>query len=529
MKAKTTLAVWPLGARDLLSNLLIFLVLVAGGVGSLLLNLALPFQSRRQRTKTESDEIARLIEGLSMQSDSRVRTSVGVEHRRCADRLRTLKWYDAQFSAEITEIDEGLKRLRTRLKLIGDMDLVLNNFWRGRNGTLPLSVSNDIDEFRRQLLDILKRADLTNSDITAADALIKQMAARLKDAEAKNPEIAGRLVAAIKRLQDFDTQTDRGLWSDLKTALGERFEEILGETAPKDADAVPPADYFKLERAIFVLEQVRELVRLHATAPLSAASGKSEERMRQFLACLRGGSWDDLQRAHRLIRQMRQQKYFEDVEEDLRAGKWDIETSRTLVRQFEPTELRLVFRDRQINAAAARDEYIYAWDFDHQGLKENGWSVSHYFPDATKRESSRSRWLWWPARGWSWIKARVRHETLRGPYHVTLTLFRDGQEVGVATRDLEVWPPLRVKIRASLWTEMLRLSLALGIVTAGLIAGAREQILKLDVFAALLAIFLLGFGSDRIKNAFTQPSANASPPPPPTPPGEKSTPEGAQP
>jgi hypothetical protein len=157
-KAKTTLAVWPLGVRDLGSNLLIFAVLVAGGVCSLLLNLALPFQSRRLRTKTEAEEIARLIEGLPMQSDSRVRTSVGVEHRRFADRLRALKWYDAQFSAEIGEIDEGLKRLRTRLKLIGDMELVLNNFWSGRIGTLPLSVSNDIDESRRQLLDILKHA-----------------------------------------------------------------------------------------------------------------------------------------------------------------------------------------------------------------------------------------------------------------------------------------------------------------------------------------------------------------------------------
>jgi hypothetical protein len=407
------------------------------------------------------------------------------------------------------------------------MELVLNNFWRGRNGTLPLSVSNDIDESRRQLLDILKHAELTSSDIAAADALIKQMATRLKDAEAKNPEIARRIVAAIERLQDFDRQSAQGMWHDVKAALGERFEEVLGETAPHDADAVPPADYFRLERAIFILERVRELVRLHATGPLGA-SGKSEERLRQFLGYLRAGTWDDLQRAHRLIRQMKQQTYFEDVEEDLRAGRWDIETSRNLVRQFEPTELRLVFRDRRVNGAAAREDYVYAWDFDHHGLKENGWSVSHYFPDATKREPPRARWLWWPARGWRWLTAHVRHETVRGPYHVTLTLFRDGQEAGVAARDLDVWPPLKVKMRASLWAEMLRLSLALGIVAAGLIAGAREQILKLDVFAALLAIFLLGFGSDRIKNVFTQSNASASASPPAGPPAEKAPQDGAK-
>jgi hypothetical protein len=79
-------------------------------------------------------------------------------------------WYDAQFSAEIGEIDEGLTRLRTRLELIGDMELVLNNFWRGRNRTLPFSVSNDIEESRRQLLDILKRASWPRSSACRPNA-----------------------------------------------------------------------------------------------------------------------------------------------------------------------------------------------------------------------------------------------------------------------------------------------------------------------------------------------------------------------
>lgn len=58
--------------------------------------------------------------------------------------------------------------------------------------------------------------------------------------------------------------------------------------------------------------------------------------------------------------------------------------------------------------------------------------------------------------------------------------------------------------RASLWMELERLGLVLGIVMAGLIAGGREQLLKLDLFPALIAVFLLGFGSDRIKNAFAE-------------------------
>jgi len=50
----------------------------------------------------------------------------------------------------------------------------------------------------------------------------------------------------------------------------------------------------------------------------------------------------------------------------------------------------------------------------------------------------------------------------------------------------------------------LQLGLALGVVIIGLVVGAREQILKLDVFPALIAVFLLGFASDRVKNVFAQ-------------------------
>jgi hypothetical protein len=37
-----------------------------------------------------------------------------------------------------------------------------------------------------------------------------------------------------------------------------------------------------------------------------------------------------------------------------------------------------------------------------------------------------------------------------------------------------------------------------------LVAGARDQLLKLDILPGLVAVFLLGFGADSIKNLLTQ-------------------------
>jgi hypothetical protein len=95
---------------------------------------------------------------------------------------------------------------------------------------------------------------------------------------------------------------------------------------------------------------------------------------------------------------------------------------------------------------------------------------------------------------------------ITAPYKIKVTFVRDnGIEVpGEIHADIQVHPRLVMKVRASLWTEVLRFLLALGIAAVGLIVGAREQVLKLELFSALIAIFLLGFGSDRLKNLFTQ-------------------------
>jgi hypothetical protein len=37
-----------------------------------------------------------------------------------------------------------------------------------------------------------------------------------------------------------------------------------------------------------------------------------------------------------------------------------------------------------------------------------------------------------------------------------------------------------------------------------LVAGARDQLLKLDIFQGLVTVFLLGVGADAVKNVFAK-------------------------
>jgi hypothetical protein len=508
VKARTTLAPWPPASRDVRANVLLLGTLLLGGLSSVALNFFLPAHARRRGLRGQLSLVARMIDDLPVQLDPRLRASVAVERRQLAERLRRLKFYDTQFPSEMTEAEQGLARLCTRLDLVAQMELVLNRYWRQR----CVIVSDEIEELRRQLLDLLRRTDPGDGDIQAAQSLIKKLNELVTSTGAANPDLAARLAQHVAQVRDdfkpgaADSVGASPVWMGLRADLGEDFKEALESAENTDPAKIAPAGYVRLARAVFILDQVRAFVKLcKATGSTGTLTAEHKALRDRLMLDLRGGSWEQLQRAQRLIRQMREGIFYDQVDEEIRAGRVAIEATRMVVRQFEPTELRVAFLDRRVHGSAAREEYTCHWQFEYANITATGWSVSHLFPLATDADAQPAeheigplRRLWRRLTGSS---EEAPAPVLGTPYKVNVTFIRDdGHVAGTVRGEVRVRPPLDVKVRASLWMEVLRLSLALGIAAAGLIVGAREQILKLDVFPALITVFLLGFGSDRIKN-----------------------------
>jgi hypothetical protein len=63
--------------------------------------------------------------------------------------------------------------------------------------------------------------------------------------------------------------------------------------------------------------------------------------------------------------------------------------------------------------------------------------------------------------------------------------------------------------------ELSKLALGLAIPVLGLLAGARDKLLTMDVSAALATVFVLGFGADTIKSALTRGTVSVPGPTPP--------------
>ena len=92
-------------------------------------------------------------------------------------------------------------------------------------------------------------------------------------------------------------------------------------------------------------------------------------------------------------------------------------------------------------------------------------------------------------------------------------------EVGGDNGHLSATYPIESNRTGLVWArfmmEMTKLLLGLSVPILGLLAGAREKLLTMDVSAALATVFILGFGADSIKNALTRGTVSTPAPTPP--------------
>ena len=530
-KIKTLLAGVSKTTQSVSGTAIIALALLAGGVLSLMLNFFLPMQDRRRRLKARAQQAGRKISDLSMALDSRVRVPVGVERQRLAQRIKDLSVFNPQYGPEVTEIEQSLDRLMKRLDLLEQMQRSLSGYWRHQQHDLPASLVRQVENIRKQAVDLLQKSDPSDADLQKVLGLIQEIDNQQMSVGQANVTFAQQLIDELTRRKNERTAgagADNGPlmfnWLSVPGFPAGFFEGFYGlfnglglelNAAPQTVDQTQPEDYAPLDALrirVNLLDRFRKLLPMHP-APTTYFVNASK----RFLTQLQDTSWDSLNRAERALRQMEEGIFPEDIIDHVQQDGVRIKVDRIMVRQFEPAEIFLDFDNRALKGAAARAEFTYRWYFDHDDLSEDGWAVSHYFPYATVTEirglyqsvKYRVRRLW--RRLVFWVHTgtfATAPAFIRQPYNLRAMLIRnDGTVVqhDIIRREgpLQVHPPLPSKGHA-LIAEVFRLGLALGLAVLGLIAGAKDQILKLDVLPALIAVFLLGFGADQIKNLLSQ-------------------------
>ena len=120
---------------------------------------------------------------------------------------------------------------------------------------------------------------------------------------------------------------------------------------------------------------------------------------------------------------------------------------------------------------------------------ETGWTVQHFFPKPGS------------------YKAKATFQRKDG------SLVADqANTVTVIDAEVTVGSDGRAWFGNRTWIEVVRCGIVLVATVLGLLGGAREQLMRLDIAAGLVAVFLIGFGADAVKNILVDRSTAPDPP-----------------
>jgi hypothetical protein len=367
-----------------------------------------------------------------------------------------------------------------------------------------------IENLFEQTGKLLELIQISETDLQEATLKLVEIRKTLSGWSQPDPTLAAQISASLSALGG-DLQPSTGVLVNsptFKSIRGE-FTSLLTQLSAFPQTQFPASDYYRWDSLAFRLLSLRTYALLCDTRDPPAGTPLVTKRAELFKS-LKTESWDRLKCARRLVWEMSEEIYTEDVQSQFENKQIEIHLDRNQVRMFEPAQFYLRFVDKKFDSATAKDEWSCTWNFGHGPFRgknddpknffeETGWSVAHYFPVADTYT----------------VKIRFQHEQrgeLQAPDTLPVTVHKD-VFVGntVDTPDLTgraVWLRSRSN-KLGKWTgenghAIARLILALVPAILALVAGAKDQILKMDLFPALCAVFLAGFGSDQVKNLLSQ-------------------------
>lgn len=478
-------------AQASLGYIAIVLVLILGGLTSLVLSQALPNRLRRLNIRDRLDDVARQTANLS-NIGSRLQVLLRLDRNRLESLLDSRNTFSPDFAGLAAKCNEGTTKLEARVSLAQQIDVALDRLEQKLTLSPPPSQIAAIEALIEDAKVLLSKTEPTPKDLEAAQTAITE-ANRLCDLLGKEDDAFGQALA--KRVLEAQADIKANFAADpvfkkLDAAVPGPNKAVQGLAA--GTVTVTPAQYTDLDMAVEKLRLMKEYCLLYEGTQDPDMLKRLDQNLSPWLQALQVQSWAGMRTARLLMRQMKDDVYSGRLGELLLQRLPSIVVKPMRAYHRAPLELAVCFPSDTYEKAAAREDWKCLWDFGDE-MNETGWNVSHYFE----------------------VK---RNGRLKGPqpqdYPVKAT-FRDGKGnllVDPTTNEpLILEHPVRVfPSKPQQWfgdrarTELVKLVAALLIAVFALVAGAREQLMKLDIWPGLIAVFTIGFGADTIKNLLTK-------------------------
>ena len=507
--------------RQTTSYILIIVVLILGGLASLVLSHALPNRLQKLNVREQLDRIARTAADLSSNVESKLQVMLRVERSRLSELLQSRTTISPDFDSIAKRCCEATAKLASRVALVPQLDIVLGQLSKARGESAPPTLIDDIDASLKKANLLLSKGQPADEDLAAAQATIVDAAGKVDNLRQPDVTFGEKLrkrALQVKADIDQNLKDKSEAFKRLNNALPGLYATL--DRVPPGENELTPDRYTLTDMAIEKILLIKEYARTFELTTDAERLDRLQQREPALRKSLQLNSWESLRSARLLVREMGDDVYPERFDEVLRAQEASIDMDPNVANERSQVEFCVCFQNAIVNSAAAREELTCNWDFG-DGWRETGWTVAHYFQlrganqpgvDLQSTQSATEGDNLPPRHGTG--EAKIIVPPSKSPqYTVTATfitaagkLLADpttNQPVKLV-KTVEVMPSARSSVFGERSrTEGLKLGAALLIAIFGLIAGAQEQLLKLDILPGLIAVFLVGFGADTIKSLLT--------------------------
>ncbi len=540
----------PTEETSVFSSMILFVFLALGAVLSIFANLWIPHNLRRNATCSRLKLLIRSIREISASIPSQARISAEVDAREILNRLQHAGWFYSDFDTVLLDYETQASGLEARVALLQQADEYQQDLEQFSDMNIPPTYIARARRAFEPAMEVFEGAQWTSAQQKLASELVdrfKQQVEALKNVRSNgvDEQFKADVAAHIARLKTVFGDNRSGTAGEFEKFLPNIFKRLTDDSL---SQKIGVSDCVQIDIDVWKLRLLERFINAYEGATSTSWRTKLKDRaglsdsvpQGSLLYFLQLNTWDAISCAELLCDEVDQGIFPEDI---CAAISHQPRQVAIRVRQNEiianrRADFELCFSNYALNGATAREEITPIWTFsvpgrtdtspqevDPHGVMQRMGPIN-FLNSLFRRDRPDPHASGKSERGWvgscfvpqlSEIHVKVCFENWFGEMKV------EGKQAGLeksfpiqATDDSLVW--------ARFWLEISRSCVALAIPVVGLLAGARDKLLNMDVTTAIAAVFILGFSTDSIKSALLRGTSAA----PSSLPGSTASPSSSQ-
>jgi hypothetical protein len=505
---------------------ILFIVLALGSALSVFTNLWIPHSLRKNDICTRLMLLIRSIREISESIPSSARVSAEVEAQEILERLRNAGWFYSNFETVLRYYEAQTAALEARVYLLQQADEYHQQLKQLTDMSVPPTYLTRARLAFEPAMEVFAGAEWSPSQQELATALVQKFKAQVQAVDVIREkgiapgEFGALLEPRFKRLKALFGSSTSNTVEDFQKMFPMVFRRLKQDSV---ADGIEFPDWAQIDYDLWKLDLIERFVTSYDGATSASRKDKLKRtaglpdgaRPGSLLYFLQLDTWDALRCAELICDEITQGIFPEDICEAIKQAprRVSIKVRQKEIMAGRRVDCELCFANYSVNTATARREITPTWTFSSasadplpsrdrgfgSGVQVPGWSLKRLLANCHLRTAVSPK----TERGWvvsclapdvDNVQVDVCFKDWYGDMPVGCEQDAIKTSLSVVARDTGLRTARRL-------LEIGRSLVALAIPVIGLLAGARDKLLELDVSTALLAVFALGFSADSIKSA----------------------------